>query len=313
MDANAQIPVSELQRFARLAAPFLHGAAASGLGSRAARDRPGAGLEFLDLRFYEAGDDIRHVDWRQSARRGRTVVRRFRDEAAADWFICADGSASVRLDETKWRMTVQLSSALAYTLLHAGHRVALLVFSDRVDGYLPLGRGAKHYAALLALLLGGDSARSADATRPAIRWPFSARALPAESATVRHSNLGQCRDFLTQNSNVFVLSDFLEADGMRADLRSIRSAVAAASALQVLASDELHIPASGVTMLQDVESGRSRSLLVTEQSSTNARLALLAHRESLRKDCAALGIRFATCNAGERWERVLLAHLNARL
>jgi len=99
---------------------------------------------------------------------------------------------------------------------------------------------------------------------------------------------------------------------MRTDLRSIRSAASSASALQVLASDEAQVPARGVTRIQDVESGRSRSFLVSDQALERLRLNLAEHRNRLRKNCAALGIRFASCDAGERWERVLLTHLQAR-
>ncbi len=56
---------ARLRRFARLSAGILRGTAAQGTGPRAARNRPGPGLEFLDLRTYTAGDDVRHIDWRQ--------------------------------------------------------------------------------------------------------------------------------------------------------------------------------------------------------------------------------------------------------
>jgi len=291
MAGALDIQESELRRFARLAAPLLQGAAARGLGSRAARNRAGPGLEFLDMRDYQPGDDIRHIDWRQSSRRQRTIVRRFRDESAADWFICADCSASVHLGEGKWLMTIQMTSALAYALLFAGHRVALLLFSDRIKGVRHLGRGARQYSTLLDLLL---------------------QQRPAAPQSAHKTNLGLCRDYLTQDSSVFVISDFLEPDGMRLDLRSIRSAVSSVNALQVLATDEVHIPTTGITQLQDVESGGRKQVLVSDQVHENARQALESHRNTLRKDCAALDIGFASCSSGDQWERVLLAYLNAR-
>ena len=57
-----------LRRFARLAAPLLRGKATQGIGPRAARNRAGTGLEFLDLRRYTPGEDVRHVDWRAECR-----------------------------------------------------------------------------------------------------------------------------------------------------------------------------------------------------------------------------------------------------
>ena len=290
MSNTAKIQASDLQRFARLAAPLLQGAAARGLGPRAAKNRPGPGLEFLDLRHYQPGDDIRHVDWQQTARRQRTVVRRFRDEASADWFICVDCSASVHVGAGKWPMTFQLSSALAYALLFAGHRVALLLFSHRIEGIRRLGRGAHQFSALLDLLLKQDD----------------------DNAGAGKTNLGLCRDFLTRDSNVFVISDFLEADGMRLDLRSIRSAVSSANALQVLAQDEADIPTSGITRVQDVESGRAEWFLNSDQARKNVQRKLDSHRSTLRADCAALGVRFASCTSDDRWEQVLLSHLDTR-
>lgn len=316
MSNTAHIQASDLRRFARLAAPLLQGTAARGLGPRAARNRAGPGLEFLDLRYYQPGDDIRHIDWRQSARRQQTVTRRFRDEAAADWFICTDCSASVRLGEGKWPMAVQLTSALAYTLLFAGNRVALLLFSDRINGVCTLGRGARQFAALLELMLrqeddDADLVARARAVFSSIMKPRNI-STPSNPQSVSRSNLGLCREFLTHDCNVFVISDFLEPDGMRLDLRSIRSAVSSTNALQVLAEDEVHVPTTGITRLQDVESGRSQPVLISGEAKDQARRALHSHRETLRRDCSALGIRFDSCNAGEQWENVLLAHLSAR-
>lgn len=284
----ANIPEADLQRFARLAAPLLQGTATRGLGPRAARNRAGPGLEFLDVRYYQPGDDIRHIDWRQSSRRQQTVVRRFRDESAADWFICVDCSASVRLHDSKWRIGVQLASALAYALLFTGHRAAVLLFSDRIHGFQRLGRGAHHYAKLLHLLLRTD----------------------VENAS--GTNLGLCLDHVTRDSNVFVISDFLKPDGMRVDLRSLRAGVSSVNALQVLARNETDIAANGLTRLQDCESGESEPANITKESQDIARRALASHCERLRRNCATLDIGFASCESEDSWDRVLLAYLHAR-
>ncbi len=310
MTDNAIIDEPDLHRFARLAAPYLQRVATGGQDPRAARDLPGAGLEFLDLRDYQAGDDIRHIDWRQTARRQQPVVRRFRSEAAADWFICVDSSASVGLHPDKWAMTIRLASALAYTCLFAGHRVAMLIFSDRIKERCDLGRGAHQYPRLLNLLLkqGADApvmtgkSRASILTRP-----------PKKADPVNRSNLGLCRDFLSGNSNVFVISDFLQPDGMRSQLRSIQSTVSSTAALQVLADDEVDISAMGMAQLQDVESGRKRQVALSDQAKSNARRALRAHSVSLRKDCISLGIRLTSCASSEKWQQALLEHLRVHL
>lgn len=297
MTDSAIIEERDLHRFARLAAPYLQRVAAGGQDPRAARNQPGAGLEFLDLRDYQAGDDIRHIDWRQTARRQQPVVRRFRSEAAADWFICVDSSASVGLHPDKWAMTVQLASALAYTCLFAGHRVAMLIFSDRIKARCELGRGAHQYPRLLDLL----RTQGADA-------PIKS----GKSDPVNRSNLGLCRDFISGNSNVFVISDFLQPDGMRSQLRSIQSTVSSTAALQVLADDEVDVSAMGVTQLRDVESGRNRQITMSDQTKSDASSALHAHTAGLQKDCLSLGIRFTSCESSQKWQHALLEHLRVQ-
>ncbi len=277
------IAEADLRRFAHLAAPLLQGTAAGGFGPRAARNRPGRGLEFLDTRHYEPGDDIRTIDWRQSARNQRLVIRRYRDETAADWFICLDCSASVEWGGRKWPATVSLATALAYTLLYAGHRVAVLLFSDRINGLCKLGRGAHHYAALLRTLSTGNRGGT--------------------------SNLGLCLPLLSQNSNIFVLSDFLEPDGMRRELKSIRSRAATVNAIQILDDDEVRVPTGAVTELVDVESGEIRHVAMSDRTVQDAADKLQSHSKTLGADCNSIGVRFTTCRTAQHWQRVLLDHL----
>ena len=307
MRNSASIDEPELRLFARLAAPQLRGIAARGSDPGASRDSPGSGLEFLDLRDYQPGDDIRHVDWRQTARRQQTVTRRFRDEAAADWFICVDCSTSVCMHESKWMMTIRLATALAYTCLFSGHRVAMLLFDDRIQGVCHLGRGAHQFAALLKLLLAQD----ADSLASKPIEPNSEN-IRGNTTSRRHSNLGLCRDFLSRSSNIFVISDFLEADGMRPDVQAIRSVAASTSAIQVLADDEIKVPVSGLTNLFDVESGQSKQLVISESEIAATNQALTQHAIDLRRDCNRLGVPFTTCQTSDAWQKVLIEHLSVR-
>jgi len=288
---HSPVPESDLRRFAGLAAPLFQGATAYGYGPRAARNQAGRGLEFLDTRRYEPGDDWRSIDWRQSARSNKLVIRRYQEESAEDWFICIDRSASVAWGDRKWPMTQRLASALAYTLLHAGHRVALVLWSDRVHDVRELGRGAQHFAALLRMLISHR---------------------PAAPDSYDSSNLGVCRSIVRRNSNVFVLSDFLNPDGMQPDLRAIRARSASLSAIQIL--DELEVQASAHTSsaLVDIESGETRQIELTADNQRATEAALTAHSVAVQKSCRSLNVRFTTCRTMERWQRVLLDHLRAR-
>jgi len=308
MMKRAIIEEPDLQLFARLVAPRLQGVVgARGSDPRASRDNPGSGLEFLDLRAYQPGDDIRHIDWRQTARRQQAMVQRFRDEAASDWFICVDCSASVGMHASKWSMTIRLASALAYACLYSGHRVAMLLFNDRIQGLCRLGRGAHQFATLLDLLLEHDADGSVSGPP---KWaPENTR---QGFAATSKSNLGLCREYLSRNSNIFIISDFLEADGMRSHIQSIRSVAASASAIQVLADEELEVPVTGTTRLLDVETGESRQVFMSEQAIAEAKHTLAEHGNNLRKDCNRLGVRFTACRSSDSWQQVLIEHLRVR-
>ena len=274
-----------LERFARLAAPLLGGAAARDTGSSAARDRAGRGLEFLDLRAWLPGDDLRHVDWRRTRRRGIPVVRRYRDEAAADWFIGVDGSASMRFGG-KWPMAVRLANALAYALIQAGHRPALAVFAESVRAWCAPGCGQRQFTAIARLLGDYRPPRAGGGSRP-----------------------GACAGRLRRGGNFVLLSDFLRADGIAEELVRLAAGTAAGHAIQVLASDETSVGAAGSMLLVDCESGAAKRVTVSAAAVADAERALAAHRENLRRQCAAAGLRFSACLDSDDWERVLLAHL----
>ncbi len=275
----------KLRRFARLAAPLLRGVAAQGVGQRAAQDRAGPGLEFLDLRPYAAGEDARHIDWRQTVRRRKLLVRSYRDESASDWYLCVDASASMASPD-KWQQAVNLATALAYAYLYAGHRVAIALFSDRVIGWCPPGRGQHHFATIV---------RELNATHPPARGGAS---LP-----------GVCSGLVSRRGNLVLISDFLRDDAMAHELRTLRAGVATADAVQVLSKEELSISRTGPVTLYDVESDASVQLSVDDGAVTAAGRALAEHNDRLKRIMATLGIRFSSCNSGDSWEKILLKHL----
>lgn len=286
---NSALPIDELRlrRFARLAAPMLRGSASQGIGPHATRNRAGVGLEFLDISPYTMGEDARRIDWRQTARREKLVVRRYRDETASDWFLCVDGSASMQ-DAAKWRFVVELTSALAYLYIYAGHTVSFAIFAERIFSHRPAGRGQMQFAAIV---------RELNAFSPASRGGAS---IP-----------GLCTPLIGKSSNAVIISDFLREDTMHDDLRSLRAQVSTASALQVLAEDEMQVYASGPTLLYDVESKTEQQIEMAETTVADVASALDAHKQRLNRRLSSLGIPLVSCTAGDSWERILLAHLGA--
>ena len=277
----------QLQSFARAAAQLLVERQAHASGARAVSRRPGTGLQHLDHRDYTPGDEVRHIDWRLTARRRRTIVRRFEAESVADWTVLLDASSSMALRAgAKWNAAAQVAAAMSYALLHLGHRVGLLVFGARVLAECPRGRGQHHYAALARVLA---------ALQPAPQG--------------EGSELGVCARHLRGAASVFAISDFLAADEMRSDLAALRQRCATLHALQVSSGEETALRLAGELDLVDVENGAS---LHTPGGERAAALALAERRAMtarLRGFCARSGVAFTDWDIARPWQHTLLAHL----
>lgn len=121
-------------------------------GNHASRLR-GRGLNFDELRRYQPGDDLRHLDWRASLRTGKPVVRTFTEERDRPALIVVDQRMSMFFGSRrsfKSALAAELAALAAWTVFNAGDRVGGLVFNDqRIDCIAPL-RSRKRVEALLS-------------------------------------------------------------------------------------------------------------------------------------------------------------------
>jgi uncharacterized protein (DUF58 family) len=277
----------ELQVFARAAARLLTERLPRALGSRTVRRRAGIGVQHLDHRDYTPGDEVRHIDWRQTARRQHPIVRRFEAESVSDWSILLDASSSMAVhDAAKWRAAMRIAAAMSYALLSLGHRVGLLVFGVRVLAECPRGRGQPHYAAIARALAAVEVVR-----------------------TGQHSDLGRCARHLHGAASVFVISDFLADDEMRRDLRVLLAHCTALHAVQVTDDADARLPLAGDAELVDVETGSRMQAHADQRAFAAAAGERIALTQRLRTFCGRHRIAFTECNVAHPWQRVLLQHL----
>jgi len=275
----------ELEAVARVAERLLAGRPLYDSGPRPVRARAGGGLEFLDFRDYTAGDDPRAIDWRATARSRRLQVRRHHQDAAADWMLCVDRSASMIVaDERKWTLAAELGAALAFVLLALGNRVGLTLFSERIDAVCPPGRGQKHYASVTQTLV-----RHA----PAARGGASA--------------LEACAPALRRGTSVIVISDFLAADAMRSGLERLRRRAGPMHALRITSSADVGVPAGPATLV-DAESGIAVTVTVDPAA---AGAAWATHAGHVATACAELDVALTSPSVAQGWKAAVLAHLLA--
>jgi uncharacterized protein (DUF58 family) len=277
----------ELQAFAAAVAQLLIDRQPRAPGSRTVTRRAGVGIQHFDHRDYLPGDEVRHIDWRQTARRRRPIVRRFESESVSDWTIVLDASSSMAAHGgAKWRATVRMAAAMSYALLQVGHRVGLLVFGGRVLSQCPRGRGQHHYALIARLL--------------AAQQPVAAGERSALGACVRH---------LHGAASVFTISDFLADDEMRRDMRAILQRCMTLHAIQPVDLAETRLSLAGELDLEDVETGVRMPTHAGDGANALAAAERSAMTGRLRGFCARSGVVFSDWDITQPWQHTLLRHL----
>ncbi|WP_284616767.1 DUF58 domain-containing protein [Aquabacterium humicola] len=238
----------------------------------------GAGLDLADLREYQHGDDVRHIDWNVTARLQQPHVRQFtEDRELTAWFLL-DLTGSVDFgsnDRTKLAVSEGFVAVLARLLTRHGNRVGALLYGQhgpqRPIALLPAGVGRRHVLGLIA----------------------SMRQRPAPQAgrgTVLADLLRAGETIIKRRSLVFVVSDFISAPGWEDALGRLarRHEVLAVRLYDPL---ELKLPDVGLVTIEDAESGE-QVLVDTQEPGFRERFEKLAagHEDALRQSLARAGV-----------------------
>ena len=107
----------------------------------------GRGMEFAEVREYNVGDDIRSIDWNVTARFGHPFVKIFEEERELTVMLLVDMSGSLvfgSVEKTKQRIAAELSAVLAFSALKNNDKVGLILFTDRIEKFVPPRKGKSH-------------------------------------------------------------------------------------------------------------------------------------------------------------------------
>lgn len=120
----------------------------------------GRGTEFERIREYTPDDEYRHIDWKATARRHRPMSRVYEVERSQNVFIVLDAGRMMagRIGHlAKLDYAINAALMLAHVAIKSGDKVGLMIVSDEVDAYLPLGKGEPHFKQCLELLYGVEA------------------------------------------------------------------------------------------------------------------------------------------------------------
>jgi len=116
----------------------------------------GKGMEFAEVREYVPGDDIRDIDWNVTARSGKPFIKKFDEERELTVMLMIDVSASGFYGTGKTLKTdqmVELSSVISFSAIKNNDKVGLILFSDKIEKYIPPQKGKSHVMRIIRELI----------------------------------------------------------------------------------------------------------------------------------------------------------------
>src|ERR1043166_7487851 len=219
----------------------------------------GRGMNFEDVREYQPGDEIRSIDWNVTARMGNAFVKKFTEERELTVMLIVDVSASGNFGSTtqsKRELAAEVACLLAFSAIRNNDKVGLLLFSDRVELFIPPKKGRSHTLRLIReILFFQPEGRGTD---PALALDYLNR-------------------IVTRRAVVFFISDFqapdfshaLAVSGRRHDFIAVR----------VEDERETVLPNVGIITLEDAETGEQIEINTADRN-TRTRFSDLADQNA---------------------------------
>lgn len=255
--------------------------------------RHGCSAEFAEYRSYVPGDDIRYLDWKVLARRGKCLIKKFSEETNLQTQILLDLSRSMNYGSqgySKLEYARTLAATLSMYLYQQGEEVGLLLYDQEPIDYLPPRHRSGHLHSILAAL-----SKPADGHGAALKAPIDAI-------------LGRTR----MRGLVFVISDYLTPiEELKAPLTSLAACGHDVTLLQVLDPTEIHFTFDESMNFEDLESG-----VIMPTDPESAREGYLKnfnkHQESLKSLCDELGILHHLLSTDDPLESTMHQYLSHR-
>jgi len=154
----------------------------------------GRGMEFHEVREYVPGDDIRSIDWNVTARAGHPYVKKFIEERELTVIIMADisgsGSFGTR-NKMKIELMAEIGAVLSFSAIKNNDKIGLLLFTDKVEKFIPPKKGRPHVLRVIRELLYYK---------------------PESKKTSINSALEYLGKVLKKRAVIFLISDFMDSN-----------------------------------------------------------------------------------------------------
>ena len=248
----------------------------------------GRGIDFDEVRVYEPGDDVRNIDWRVTARTGKTHTKLFREERERPIYLVVDQSQSMFFGSQQAFKSVAAAKAASYLAWASrthGDRIGGFVFNDEEVHELRPREGKKGIQQYLRLLIQFNQRLSNQGIASGSRTAFI-NALEGVKRVIRPGSL------------VFVVSDFKHFDDITLQHFSLVARHSDIVAIQVFDPLEAQLPPPGEYSFTNGQ----RAITVNTQSKQlrkNYRLRFLEHQDRIKQQLASIAIPMIELSTAE--------------
>ncbi len=247
----------------------------------------GRGMTFSEVREYSPGDEVRTIDWNVTARFGHPFVKVFEEERELTVMLLADLSASGDFgstDQLKRELTTEACATIAFSAIKNNDKVGLLLFTDRVEKFIPPKKGRAHILRIIRELI-----------------EFS----PQGTGTDVTGALRYLNSVIKKRSIAFLVSDLI-ADGYE-DALKIANRRHDLVVLRTSDPRELELPNVGLVRMVDPETRETAWVDTSSRRVRNAyRAAGLKHQQRTREVLRRSGVDHAVITTDEGYVRPLM-------
>jgi len=254
----------------------------------------GMGMEFAEVREYYPGDDIRAIDWNVTARTGKPFIKKYDEERELTVMLIVDVSASCFFgtgDSLKSDIMIELASILSFSAIKNNDKVGLLLFSDKIEEFIPPKKGKSHVLRVI---------------REMIYHKAKDRKTDISIA------LEHIQKVLKRKSIIFLLSDFWD-DSYQQTMKLINKKHDLIN-IQILDKAEIAIPKLGMVKFHDAETQKSGWIDTNNKQVQNISTKYIQNKNKVIKEfCKKNKIDFISIDTAEGYLNPLVQFFSTRM
>ena len=254
----------------------------------------GMGMEFAEVREYYPGDDIRAIDWNVTARTGKPFIKKYDEERELTVMLLVDVSASGFFgtgESLKSDIMIELASILSFSAIKNNDKVGLLLFSDKIEEFIPPKKGKSHVLRVI---------------REMIYHKAKDRKTDISIA------LEHIQKVLKRKSIIFLLSDFWD-DSYQQTMKLINKKHDLIN-IQILDKAEIAIPKLGMVKFHDAETQKSAWIDTNNKQVQNITTKYIQNKNKIIKEfCKKNKIDFISIDTAEGYLNPLEQFFSTRM